>query len=181
LIELCEHVSEKKREIHAFYREWREKVGDEGAIVIGHPLIPWLTGQVSQQDMVYVAADFPETYHACMEAILKAALMVFEMAMQEGVDFMSEGGYGLEMVSPRWYETYDLQYIQRLSGWTHEHRGLFWQHNCGRTRELIKRGFLTALEQMSLKRYHPHLKATTIWLKPGDCSILPSAPKATLA
>ena len=155
LISLCERVGNKERVIRGYYREWREKVGDEGVIVIGHPLIPWLTGQVSQQDMVYVASDFPETYRACMEAILKAALTIFEMAMQEGIDFMSEGGYGLEMVSPRWYETYDLQYIRRLSAWTHAQGGLFWQHNCGRTRELIRRGFFNQLGADVLETISP--------------------------
>jgi hypothetical protein len=108
LVAFCEHVSDREKETRSYYRNWRERVGEEGVIVIGHPQIPWLTGQVSQQDMVYVEQDFPQVYRNCMEAILKAALFVFEIAMQEGIDFMSEGGYGLEMVSPAWYEKYDL-------------------------------------------------------------------------
>jgi uroporphyrinogen-III decarboxylase len=95
--------------------------------------------------MVYVAADYPEVYRACMDAILQAACQIFAIAMQEGIDFMSEGGYGLEMVSPAWYEKYDLPYIQQLSGWTHAHGGLFWEHNCGRTRQLMLCGFFNRL------------------------------------
>jgi uroporphyrinogen-III decarboxylase len=141
----CQRVEERDPEIHRYFREWREKVGDEGVIVIGHPLVPWLSLQVSQQDMVFFESDYPEAYHACTEAILHAALHVFAIAMQEGIDFLSEGGYGLEMVSPGWYEKYDLSYIPRLTDWTHAHGGLFWYHNCGRTRELIRRGYFNRL------------------------------------
>jgi hypothetical protein len=145
LIATCQRVEERAPEIHRFYREWRERAGDEGVIVIGHPQVTWLSSQISQQDMVFFESDYPAAYRACTEAILQAALQVFEIAMQEGIDFMSEGGYGLEMVSPGWYEKYDLRYIPQLTAWTHAHGGLFWYHNCGRTRELIRRGHFNAL------------------------------------
>ena len=155
LIAICERVSENEVTIRRYYREWRERVAEDGVIVIGHPLVPWLSGQVSQQDMVYVEMDYPELYRATMDAILKAALFVFEIALQEGIDFMSEGGYGLEMVSPAWYEKYDLHYIQMLSGWTHAHKGLFWQHNCGRTRKLIENGAFNRLGADVLETISP--------------------------
>ncbi len=155
LIAICARVGEHEDDIRRYYRDWRERVGDDGVIVIGHPLVPWLSGQVSQQDMVYAAADYPETYRGCMDAILRAALTIFGIAMQEGIDFMSEGGYGLEMVSPAWYEKYDLHYIQQLSGWTHTHDGLFWQHNCGRTRKLIESGIFNRLGADVLETISP--------------------------
>jgi hypothetical protein len=155
LIAQCERVGENEAEIHRYYREWRDKVGDEGVIVIGHPQIPWLSAQVKQEEMVYIEADYPQAYRDCLEAIFQAATYVFEIGMQEGIDFMSEGGYGLEMVSPRWYEAYDLPYISRLSGWTHAHGGLFWEHNCGKTRELIRRGYFNLLGADVLETISP--------------------------
>ena len=155
LVEVCENVAQQEPEIRRYFHRWRQQVGDEGVIVIGHPLVPWLTSQVSQQDMIFVEQDFPDAYHACMDAILQAALIVFEIAMQEGIDFMSEGGYGLEMVSPAWYEKYDLHYIQQLSRWTHAHGGLFWQHNCGRTRKLIETGVFNRLGADVLETISP--------------------------
>jgi uroporphyrinogen-III decarboxylase len=59
------------------------------------------------------------------------------------------------MVSPRWYETNDLPYIRRLSAWTHAQGGLFWEHNCGRTRELIQRGFFNLLGADVLETISP--------------------------
>lgn len=145
LIDTCGHVGDREQAIHKYYRDWREKVGEEGVIVIGHPLITWLSNQVGQDTMIYIEADYPDMYKKCLEAIWQAAIYVFGIGMQEGIDFMSEGGYGLEMVSPRWYETYDLPYISRMAAWTHAQGGLFWQHNCGKTRELIRRGFINRL------------------------------------
>lgn len=145
LIEECRRVVEREQAIRWFYRGWRERIGEDGVIVIGHPLVTWLNMQASQEDMIYLEKDYPQTYRACMEAIIQAALFVFDIALQEGIDFMSEGGYGLEMVSPGWYERYDLQYIPRLSAFTHQRGGLFWYHNCGRTRELIRRGHFNRL------------------------------------
>ena len=60
--------------------------------------------------------------------------------MQEGIDFMSESGYGLEMISPARFVAQDLPYTRRLADWTHERGGLFWYHNCGQTRQLIRNG-----------------------------------------
>ncbi len=176
LIAICQSVGDRAPEIHRYYREWRERVGDEGVIVIGHPLVTWLSSQVSQQDMVYIESDYPEAYRACTAAILQAALQVFEIAMQEGIDFMSEGGYGLEMVSPAWYEKYDLRYIPQLAAWTHAHGGLFWYHNCGRTRELIRRGHFNALGADVIETISPppegnnDLSAARALLDPAICT-----------
>jgi hypothetical protein len=90
--------------------------------------------------MIYHALDYPSAFRQSMEAIFEAACFVFEIALQEGIDFMSESGYGLEMISPQQFEGQDLLYCRRLADWTHEHGGLFWYHNCGQTRTLIRSG-----------------------------------------
>jgi hypothetical protein len=176
LIDSCQRVGDRAADIRRYYHEWRERVGDEGVIVIGHPLVTWLSSQISQEDMVFFEADYPETYRACTAAILQAALQVFEIAMQEGIDFMSEGGYGLEMVSPAWYQAYDLRYIPQLTAWTHAHGGLFWYHNCGRTRELIHRGHFNALGADVIETISPppegnnDLAAARALLDPAICT-----------
>jgi hypothetical protein len=75
-----------------------------------------------------------------MEAICEAATFVFGIAMEEGIDFMSESSYGLEMISPGQFTAQDLPYTRILADWTHERGGLLWYHNCGKTRELILGG-----------------------------------------
>jgi uroporphyrinogen decarboxylase len=80
-----------------------------------------------------------------MEAIYEASLFIMSIAIEEGIDFMSDSCYGLEMTSPKLFEEMDLPYIQDFSKWTHERNGLFWYHNCGQTRQLIKDGYFNRL------------------------------------
>jgi uroporphyrinogen-III decarboxylase len=75
-----------------------------------------------------------------MEAIYEASLFVMGIALEEGIDFMSDSSYGLEMTSPELFEIMDLPYIRKFTDWTHARGGLFWYHNCGYTRRLILDG-----------------------------------------
>jgi uroporphyrinogen-III decarboxylase len=72
-----------------------------------------------------------------MEALYEASLFVMSIALDAGVDFMSDSSYGLEMTSPALFAAMDLPYIQRFANWTHDRNGLFWYHNCGYTRRMI--------------------------------------------
>jgi uroporphyrinogen-III decarboxylase len=67
------------------------------------------------------------------------------IAMDEGIDFMSDSSYGLEMTSPELFRRMDLPYIQKFAAWTHDRGGLFWYHNCGFTRRLILDGTFNRL------------------------------------
>lgn len=145
LIARLQRVGEREPYIRQYYRQWRERIGEAGVIVNGHPQVGWLSGRISQEDMFYLELDYPEAYAACVQAIIAGTLQVNEIAMQEGIDFMSEGSYGLELISPKWYERYDLAYLPGMAAHTHAHGGLFWYHNCGRTRELIERGYFNHL------------------------------------
>ena len=140
LAAVCEQVGEREEEIRGYFRDFRARAGEEGVIVIGHPHVTWLADNISQPNMIFHAVDFPEVFARSMEAIYQASLFVFEIAMEEGIDFMSESGYGLEMISPEQFGDQDLPYTRRLADWTHERGGLFWYHNCGQTRELIRSG-----------------------------------------
>ncbi|UCC65068.1 MAG: hypothetical protein JSV36_08555 [Anaerolineae bacterium] len=141
----CAQIQEREPEIRRYFREQREAVGENAVLVIGHPHITWLCGQVSPEAMIYHALDYPDTFQASMEAIYQAACTVFDVALQEGIDFMSESGYGLEMISPTQFASQDLPYTRRLADWTHERGGLFWYHNCGQTRHLIRDGRFDSL------------------------------------
>ena len=140
LVRVCEEIGDREAEIRDYFRTWRERVGDDGVIVAGHPHVTWLAYQIGQERSLYHYQDYPETYKRSMDAICEAALFVFEIAMQEGIDFMSESSAGLEFTSPALFDTQDLPYLQTLSKWTHERGGLFWYHNCGLTRQLIISG-----------------------------------------
>ncbi len=142
LAAVCAAIWEREEEIRTYFRRFRERIGDEGVIVIGHPHVTWLAYQIGQQNLVYHASDYPAAFARSMEAIYEAALYVFGLAMEEGIDFMSESSYGLEMTSPAGYDRVDLPYLQRLADWTHARGGLFWYHNCGLTREFFLSGRL---------------------------------------
>ena len=145
LVAVCEQIHDQEEAIRTYFRDCRQRAGEEGVIVIGHPHVTWLAYQISQQNMIFHALDYPEVYEASMEAIYRASLVLFEYAIEEGVDFMSESGYGMEMISPEQFAAQDVQYTRRLADWTHERGGLMWYHNCGQTRQLIEAGHFNEL------------------------------------
>ncbi len=145
LVSVCEHVSDHEQEIRDYFREWRQRVGEEGVIVIGHPHPSWLGYQISPQNIFLHWSDYRETFIRSMDAVHEASLFVMSIAMDEGIDFMSDSSYGLEMTSPDLFQAMDLPYIQSFADWTHERNGLFWYHNCGYTRHLIMDGSFNEL------------------------------------
>lgn len=140
LVAVADAVVDREDEIRVYFRTWRERVGDDGVIVIGHPHVTWMGYQVSQRNLIFHELDYREAFHCGMDAIYRAARFVFEIAMAEGIDFMSESCSGLEMTSPADFDRLDMPYLEALSDLTHAHDGLFWYHNCGLTRRLIASG-----------------------------------------
>jgi hypothetical protein len=140
LQQVCAEVGGREDTIRKYFRDFRARVGNDGVIVIGHPHVSWLGYQASQQNLIFHRADFPQTFARSMDAIMKASLFVLRIALEEGIDFMSESCSGLEMTSPQEFDLIDLPVLIRLAEWTHEQGGLFWYHNCGQTRELIASG-----------------------------------------
>lgn len=155
ILACCEETPRREEELRRYFRGWRRRVGDDGVIVLGHPHITWLAYQASQRTLVYHLADHPDAFRRSMEAIAAAALFVFEIALDEGIDFTSESCSGLEMSSPNQFDAIDLPYLRRLSDWTHAHGGLFWYHNCGLTRELIRSGRFNAFAPDVLETIAP--------------------------
>lgn len=145
LVEVCEHVGTKADRIRAYFREWRTRVGEDGVIVLGHPHPSWLGYQINPSNIFYHWTDLHDEYVRSMDALAEAALEVMRIALEEGIDFMSDSSYGLEMTSPALFAVMDLPYIRRFADWTHEHGGLFWYHNCGFTRSLILQGVFDTL------------------------------------
>jgi hypothetical protein len=160
LVQVCETIGKRESVIRAYFQEWRRRVGEDGVIVIGHPHVSRLGFQVSQANMIYHSRDYPEFYRASMGAIYTAALFVFRIAMEEGIDFMSESTYGVEMISPSMFWQQDLPCLERLSAWVHEHGGLFWYHNCGMTRAFIRAG--------GFNRLQPDVLETLAGIPEGD-------------
>ena len=145
LVYICEQVHLQELKIREYYREWRHRVGEDGVIVIGHPHPSWLGYQINPQTIFYHWADFPKTFQRSMDAIYEASLFVMAIAIEEGIDFMSDSSYGLEMTSPELFHKMDLPYIQAFAKWTHARNGLFWYHNCGFTQRLILDGTFNKL------------------------------------
>jgi hypothetical protein len=155
ILAACAEAPRREAEIRRYFRDFRARIGDEGVVVIGHPHVTWLAYQAGQRTLVYHLADHPATFRRSMEAICEAALVVFALAVEEGVDFMSESCSGLEMSSPALFDEIDLPYLVRLSDWTHARDGLFWYHNCGLTRELIRTGRFNAFRPDVLETVAP--------------------------
>ena len=145
LVSVCEQVGDREHEIRRYFRTWREKVAEDGVIVIGHPHPSWLGCQINPTSIFFQWHDWPDVFKRSMEALYEAALFVMSVAIKEGIDFMSDSSYGLEMTSPELFATMDLPYIRRFAEWTHRHDGLFWYHNCGFTSQFIKEGIFDTL------------------------------------
>jgi hypothetical protein len=145
LVCACEHVEEREGPIREYFRSWRQRVGENGVIVLGHPHPAWLGFQISPSNIFFHWNDLRNEYRRSMDAIFHASLFVMSLALEEGIDFMSDSSYGLEMTSPSLFHEMDLPYIQAFSRWTREHGGLFWYHNCGYTSKLIKDGTFNTL------------------------------------
>lgn len=145
LVSVCDSVAGREREIRDYFRAWRANVGDEGVIVIGHPHPSWLGYQINPSSIFYHWIDCREEFERSMEAVYRASLVVMSIATEEGIDFMSDSSYGLEMTSPALFAEMDLPFIRKFSEWTHRRGGLFWYHNCGFTRSLILDGTFNTL------------------------------------
>jgi hypothetical protein len=145
LVAVCEQVPEQQRTIREYFRQWRRRVGDEGVIVLGHPHPSWLGYQINPSNIFYHWNDSRDLFCRSMDAVCEASLYVMSIAVEEGIDFMSDSSYGLEMTSPALFAAMDLPYIRRFAAWTHDHGGLFWYHNCGFTRQLIRGGVFNTL------------------------------------
>jgi hypothetical protein len=140
LVQVCEEIGDHEPRIRKYFRDFRARVGEDGVIVIGHPHVSWLGYQASQQNLIFHRQDYPAAFGRSMAALLEASLFVFAIALEEGIDFMSESCSGLEMTSPGDFDGIDLPVLVKLSEWTHARGELFWYHNCGQTRELIRSG-----------------------------------------
>jgi hypothetical protein len=140
LVQVCEQIDRQSETIRDYFRRFRQNVGENGVIVLGHPHPSWLGYQISPQSIFYHWHDFRQAFQRSMEAIYQASLHVMDIAMSEGIDFMSDSSYGLEMTSPELFMEMDLPYIRGFSDWTHDRNGLFWYHNCGYTARLIQDG-----------------------------------------
>ena len=145
LVSVCEQVVDREAEIRDYFRTWRQNIGEEGVIVIGHPHPSWLGYQINPTNIFYQWNDWQEVFVRSMDAVYEASLFVMSIAMKEGIDFMSDSSYGLEMTSPDLFTTMDLPYIRKFADWTRRHGGLFWYHNCGFTSKLIKDGVFNAM------------------------------------
>jgi hypothetical protein len=145
LVSVCEQVEDREGQIRRYFRDWRERVGEHGVIVLGHPHPAWLGFQINPSNIFYHWNDHRTAYQRSMDAVFRASLFVMSLALEEGIDFMSDSSYGLEMTSPAFFAEMDLPYIQAFARWTREHGGLFWYHNCGFTSTLIKDGTFNTL------------------------------------
>jgi hypothetical protein len=151
----CEGVTGREPEIREFFRSWRNKVGDDGVIVIGHVNPYWLAHQIGQATWFLHWHDFESTYRRSMAAVYEASLFVFGLALEEGFDFMSASGLGLEMTSPALFGAMDVPCLRDYADWTHDRSGLFWYHNCGRTQQLFEAGDFDRIEADVLETVAP--------------------------
>ena len=145
LVAVCEQVGNLEQQIRSYFRAWRQKVAEDGVIVLGHPHPSWLGFQINPTSIFYQWNDFQEVYTRSMDALYAASLFVMSIASEEGIDFMSDSSYGLEMTSPDLFTAMDLPYIRRFAEWTHRRNGLFWYHNCGFTSQFIRDGVFNTL------------------------------------
>lgn len=176
LVAACEQVGSQEQAIRSYFRTWRERVGEDGVIVMGHPHPAWLGYQISPSNIFYQWNDLRDEYVRSMHAVFEASLFVMSIALEEGIDFMSDSSYGLEMTSPALFAAMDMPHIRAFSSWTHDHGSLFWYHNCGFTRQMIADGTFNTLGVDVLETIAPppegdnELAEARRALDPGICS-----------
>jgi hypothetical protein len=151
----CAGVEQREQQIRAFFRQWRGKVADDGVIVIGHVNPYWLAHQIGQATWFLHWHDFETTYRRSMAAVYEASLFIFGLALEEGFDFMSASGLGLEMTSPDLFAAMDVPCLRDYADWTHDRGGLFWYHNCGRTQRFFAAGDFDRIEADVLETVAP--------------------------
>jgi hypothetical protein len=172
----CADVEQRQGQIRAFFKQWRHKVADDGVIVIGHVNPYWLAHQIGQATWFLHWHDFEATYRRSMAAVYEASLFVFEIALEEGFDFMSASGLGLEMTSPELFAAMDVPCLRDYAAWTHDRGGLFWYHNCGRTQRFFDAGDFDRIEADVLETVAPppagdnELADARARLRPGSCT-----------
>ena len=172
----CLSVVQREEQIRTFFRQWRRKVADDGVIVIGHVNPYWLAHQVGQATWFLHWHDFESTYRRSMAAVYEASLFVFALALEEGFDFMSASGLGLEMTSPDLFAAMDVPCLSDYAAWTHDRGGLFWYHNCGRTQRFFDAGVFDRIEADVLETVAPppagdnELASARARLRPGSCT-----------
>jgi uroporphyrinogen-III decarboxylase len=176
LVSVCEGIGERRSELREYFSRWRARVGENGVIVLAHPHISCLSYQIGLAGTILHWNDFPHTYRVSMEAVYRASLVVMEIAMKEGIDFMSDSSFGLEINSPALIEEMDIPWLRRFSAWTHERGGLFWYHNCGHTRSLIREGTFNRIGADIIETIAPppcgdnDLAESRAWLDSSICS-----------
>ena len=176
LVSACDGIGDRERELREYFLRWRARVGENGVIVLGHPHVSCLSYQIGLAGMILHWNDFPHTYRVSMEAVCRASLFVMEIALAEGVDFMSDSTFGLEINSPALIEEMDIPYLRRFAAWTHERGGLFWYHNCGHTRPLIRDGTFNRMGADVIETIAPlpcgdnDLAESRRWLDSSICS-----------
>jgi uroporphyrinogen-III decarboxylase len=172
----CRDLEGREAQMRDFFRQWRAKVGDAGVIVIGHVNPYWLAQQVGQATLFLHWHDLEETYRESMRAVYEASLRIFAVAMEEGFDFMSASGLGLEMTSPELFAAMDVPCLRDYARWTHERGGLFWYHNCGRTRRFFGEGTFDLFEADVIETVAPppagdnDLAQARKHLRPASCT-----------
>ena len=172
----CADVPQRETQIRAFFRQWRHKVADDGVIVIGHVNPYWLAHQIGQATWFLHWHDFEATYRRSMAAVYEASLFIFAIALEEGFDFMSASGLGLEMTSPELFAAMDVPCLRDYAAWTHDRGGLFWYHNCGRTQRFFDAGDFDGIDADVLETVAPppagdnELAAARARLRPASCT-----------
>jgi len=82
-----------------YFRTWRRRVGETGHC--HRPPASLLLGyQINPSSIFYQWNDCRELFVRSMDAVCEASLFVMSIALDEGIDFMSDSSYGLEMTSP---------------------------------------------------------------------------------
>lgn len=155
LVAVCEQIETRRETIRDYFRKWRARVGEDGVIVLGHPHPTWLSFQISQQNIILHWLDYPNTFRRSVDAVYQASLTVNEIGMQEGIDFISDGSYGLEMINMRFCREMDVPVLRAYADWTHARGGLFWYHNCGLTRVMIRDGIFNDIQADVIETLSP--------------------------
>ena len=124
------------------YAAWRERVGEDGAVVAGevHSPLKMLHVLLGPQNTTFLLEDFPGRA-AELLALHEAAMLdlVGQMARAGVPAVMSMDNLDTAFHPPRYLERYAASFYEKAARLLHAHGGLFFIHACGRQRDNLRR------------------------------------------
>lgn len=115
----------------------------------------------------------PELYLHTMDVYFEAQKVLMKAALNAGVDLIYASGVGTEMTSPEMFSETFLPFLTKQRQFTQEHRGYFFYHSCGHTKDFIERGYYNQIAPDIFETLSPPPEGKISDLRKARQSLIP--------